>query len=271
MRKLIAVFICAILALTLMSQSVFCTDTDFIHREAASRLEADIVSGRITPNNPHFKELLNPVKPDVAEVGSKREADIISGLVVPTEEELAESNIGVSSVPFDLDSASDDENAETEEYKELYAYITEYGKKLSDVHYDIVFNEAMPNLLRKNFDSHKLARVPGFYDGEETEDKKLLCPFCLSTTRSVKICIGDIVNKSSDPKLFPDRAQTYAYCKSCSSYYFLSGQFHDCGEDCEYRISDEEFEKIIDKIAKRIYDDKKKSLEMTIDLIADSY
>ena len=266
MRKLIAVFICAILALTLMSQSVFCTDTDFIHREAASRLEADIVSGRITPNNPHFKELLNPVKPDVAEVGSKREADIISGFVVPTEEEL-----DANPAPFYPNPASDDENAETEEYKELYAYITEYGEKLSDVHYDIVFNEVIPNLLRKNFDSHKLARVPGFYDGEETEDKKLLCPFCLSTTRSVKICIGDIVNKSSDPKLFPDRAQTYAYCKSCSSYYFLSGQFHDCGEDCEYRISDEEFEMIINKVAKRIYDEKKKSLEMTIDLIADSY
>ena len=266
MRKLIAVFICAILALTLMSQSVFCTDTDFIHREAASRLEADIVSGRITPNNPHFKELLDPVKPDVAEVGSKREADIISGLVVPTEEEL-----DANSVPFYPNPATDDENAETEEYKELYAYITEYGKKLSDEHHDIVFNEIIPNLLRENFDSHKLARVPGFYDGEETEDKKLLCPFCLSTTRSVKICIGDIVNKSSDPKLFPDRAQTYAYCKSCSSYYFLSGQFHDCGEDCEYRISDEEFEMIINKVAKRIYDEKKKSLEMTIDLIADSY
>lgn len=232
MRKLIVVFICAILALTLMSQSVFCAEANSILRD----------------------------------VTTKREADIVSGLVVPTEEEL-----DANPAPFYPNPASDDENAETEEYKELYAYITEYGKKLIDVHYDIVFNEAMPNLLRKNFDSHKLARVPGFYDGEETEDKKLLCPFCLSTTRSVKICIGDIVNKSSDPKLFPDRAQTYAYCKSCSSYYFLSGQFHDCGEDCEYRISDEEFEMIIDKIAKRIYDDKKKSLEMTIDLIADSY
>lgn len=245
MRKFICIFLCLVLA-----ASVLCVN---VSAEKTFTCEKCFSVGK------------------AVRVCSDSEITAIKALVPCTlaNQDLSEySNFSDASEQFEpyiLETDNNEENVETEDYKELYAYITEYAKKLSDVHYNFLFNDVMPSLLKKDFDSHKAAKIPGCYDGDMEE---LVCPRCLSSGRSIKICIGDIINKSSCSDL-PDRALTYAYCKSCSAYYFLSGQFHECGEKCEYEHLD--FNKIIEENAKWIYENKKLTLKMAVDDICDMY